>query len=548
MSFHLYKINELYSSSDGSIQFVEMAVGNAGGQSFWSGVSLTSMRSGVTNSFTFPGNLASSNTANTTVLIATQAFADLGLATPEFIVPAGFLFTSGGTLNFGGVDSVTYAALPGDGVSSLTRAGVQASATPKNFAGVTGSLPAPPLPGSIVGTGGDDMLTGTAAAELIDGLAGNDIIRGGGGNDTLRGGAGEDTIYGGAGNDLIDGGDGFDYLYYSDATAGVVINMATGMASGGAGLDSIAGIELVFGSSFNDTFIGNDAAVGFLGGDGNDTITGGAGRDHLEGNSGDDVIDGLEGVDRVAYYSAEFAVNVDLTAGSASGGLGNDTLRNIEDVTGSIFGDTLTGSAADNRLEGADGNDSFISTRGGDTLDGGAGVDSVVYALARAAYTLQRPNDAAYAIEKPASAGTDTFVGIERLRFSDLNVALDIDGNAGTAAKILGAVFGKVSVGIKEYVGIGLVLLDGGMGYPELMQLAINARLGPNASNAAVVTLLYTNVVGVAPSSSDLAAFTGLLDTGALTQASLGVLAADNTLNTANIGLVGLVQTGLEFV
>ena len=35
MTFHLYRINELYSNADGSIQFIEMSVGNFNGQGFW---------------------------------------------------------------------------------------------------------------------------------------------------------------------------------------------------------------------------------------------------------------------------------------------------------------------------------------------------------------------------------------------------------------------------------------------------------------------------------------------------------------------------------
>ena len=80
------------------------------------------------------------------------------------------------------------------------------------------------------------------------------------------------------------------------------------------------------------------------------------------------------------------------------------------------------------------------------------------------------------------------------------------------------------------------------------MQLAINTRLGPNATNAQVVDLLYTNVVGQAPDAATRKAFVDLLDNHTYTVASLGVLASDTDLNKTNINLVGLVQTGLEYV
>lgn len=540
MSFHLYRFTELYSDASGTLQFIELAVGNASGESFWAGVTLTSTRAGVSHSYTFPTNLPSTATANTTVLIATAGFAERAGVTPDFVVPDGFLFAAGGTLNFGGADVFSHAALPADGAHSLLRNGGTGVATPKNFAGQSGRLLA-----TLTGTAGDDTLTGTAADEWIEGLAGNDTIRSGGGNDVLRGGAGDDFIFSGVGNDSIDGGDGWDHLYYSEALAGVVIDMRSGTASGGAGNDSFVNIELIFGSAFDDSFIGHDGGVGFLGGDGNDTITGGAGNDHLEGNGGDDIIDGLDGRDRVAYYSAAFAVEVNLSLGRASGGLGNDVLRNIEDVTGSVFDDTLTGDAGDNRLEGSDGNDSFHSTAGDDTLDGGNGIDRVIYPLARSAYTLHRSAEGVFSIEKPDAAGSDTLPDTERLLFSDVGLALDLDGHAGQTAKLLGAVFGVGSLSNRAYVGIGLDLLDSGTSYEQLAALAMAAA--GKTSHVDVVDLLWTRLFGSAPTTEQAAPYVALLDAG-MTVGALTVLAADLELNTAAIDLVGLTHNGIEFV
>lgn len=547
MAFHLYRISEIYSNASGTIQFVELSVGNANGESFWSGRQLSTTSGGVTRTFTFASDLPSTATANTTVLVATAGFAAAAGVTPDFIVPDGFLFTGGGSLNFANVDFVSYPALPSGGTQSVDRLGSAQTATPRNFAGATGSLP-PAGPLTIDGTAGNDTLSGTAAAEIIDGLGGNDTLRSGGGNDTLRGGAGDDSIHSGPGNDTVDGGDGYDYLYYADAGAGVTIDLRAGTASGGAGSDTIAGIELIFGSPFADTFTGNDSGVGFLGGAGNDTIRGGAARDHLEGNEGDDTIDGGDGVDAIAYYSAAGAVVVNLGAGTATGGLGNDTLRNVEDAVGSVFGDTLSGTGGNNVLEGSDGNDTLVSTAGDDTLDGGLGIDTAVYALARGAYTLQMAAPgvgSAPTIEKPNAAGRDLLPGVERLRFADTSLALDIQGHAGQTAKLLGAVFGAPSVANREYVGIGLSLLDGGMSYEALAAVAMTAA-GRSAA-ADVVALLWTNLVGVPPTAAEAAPFVALLGSGGMSVGALTVAAAEHALNAANINLVGLAQTGIAF-
>ena len=135
----------------------------------------------------------------------------------------------------------------------------------------------------------------------------------------------------------------------------------------------------------------------------------------------------------------------------------------------------------------------------------------------------------------------------ERLIFQNLAIAFDIAGHAGSTAKLLGATFGKESLANKALVGIALSYMDAGTSYSALMELAINAVLGSGASNAAAVDLLYTNVVGVAPSVNDLAFFTDWLDKGIYTKASFGVLAADTELNIVNVGLVGLASTGLEY-
>ncbi|KLN58998.1 hypothetical protein WH96_20130, partial [Kiloniella spongiae] len=53
----------------------------------------------------------------------------------------------------------------------------------------------------------------------------------------------------------------------------------------------------------------------------------------------------------------------------------NDTLTNIENLKGSIFGDRLAGDDGDNVIEGNGGNDDLKGYAGNDTLDGGTGSD-----------------------------------------------------------------------------------------------------------------------------------------------------------------------------
>jgi hypothetical protein len=142
-AFHLFRIDQIYSNADGSVQFVVLReAGGANGESFWAGLTLTSTHAGVSKTFSFPSNLPDSNTAGRRVLVATQDFADLGLVTPNFVMPKGFLATDGGTLNYAGVDQVTYAALPTDGVNAIDRTGTTVPNLATNYAGTTGSVTA----------------------------------------------------------------------------------------------------------------------------------------------------------------------------------------------------------------------------------------------------------------------------------------------------------------------------------------------------------------------------------------------------------------------
>ena len=77
------------------------------------------------------------------------------------------------------------------------------------------------------------------------------------------------------------------------------------------------------------------------------------------------------GVDTADYTDATSGVNVDLAAGTATGGAGSDTLSNVESVTGSDYDDTLTGDGSDNV---------FYLTEGSDVIDGGGGRHDVILA------------------------------------------------------------------------------------------------------------------------------------------------------------------------
>jgi len=143
--FHLWQIDEIYSDPVGRVQYVEFATA-FGGQQFLGGHQLQASLGGSSRSQTLAGNLPG-DSANRRFLVATQSFADLGLVTPDYVIPDGFLFLGSGSIALPGADLVSYSALPADGMHASDRHGNARVASPTNFAGQSVSLPLLPVTG-----------------------------------------------------------------------------------------------------------------------------------------------------------------------------------------------------------------------------------------------------------------------------------------------------------------------------------------------------------------------------------------------------------------
>ena len=155
-----------------------------------------------------------------------------------------------------------------------------------------------PLPDRQVGTSENDTFTGTDAADHLLGNEGNDVLNGEGGDDVLQGGDGNDYLAGGTGADHHDGGAGSDYADFRDIDGGGVgVNMIAGSAWGKATGDTFASIENIWGSIYNDKFVGTNDRNILIGGGGHDDVSGRGGNDVIYGGWGHDVLDGGNGND-----------------------------------------------------------------------------------------------------------------------------------------------------------------------------------------------------------------------------------------------------------
>ncbi len=162
---------------------------------------------------------------------------------------------------------------------------------------------------AIDGFGKQDTLKnieGVRGTDKADRLYGSSV------DNELRGFGGDDILNGRAGADWLDGGGGIDTATYFDATAAVVVSLAspaknTGFAKG----DTFSSVENLTGSNFADTLEGNAGANLLDGGLGSDKMTGGAGLDTFRlstklGSNLDTITDFVVADDTIELENAVF--------------------------------------------------------------------------------------------------------------------------------------------------------------------------------------------------------------------------------------------------
>ena len=222
-------------------------------------------------------------------------------------------------MNGGAGDDIYYVDTASDNVIESSGAG-----TDLIYSSVTYTLVGRAVENAtLTGTAGSS-LTGNALDNALNGNSGNNKLTGENGNDILFGFDGDDLLEGGAGDDIINGGNGIDTLSYVNATSAVTVSLSVAVAqvTGGAGTDTVALMENINGSAFNDVLTGSSANNVIKGGAGNDELIGGGGNDTLEGGGGNDVLSGGSGNDTMV------------------GGAGNDIFAFMNGLTANL--DTIT--------------------------------------------------------------------------------------------------------------------------------------------------------------------------------------------------------------
>jgi Ca2+-binding RTX toxin-like protein len=317
--------------------------------------------------------------------------------------------TVGGSLIFGQADNDTLISVgPNDTIyGGADEDSIRSQRTPALLYGDSGNdTIVAEARATLYGGLGDDFLQGTVEANLIFGNEGADTL--------LGGSARRDTLYGGKGNDslgfFIAGGGGGknNNLNLNLSVSGLGGNEGSNFLRGDLGDDLLVGINIrdsLFGGKGNDTltgvgsssylsgddgndrlsvinptqtnFLGSTVTVGIekvtlLGGLGNDTLTGGYG----ESGRGKSLFDGGDGNDSITVFA---------TQDTALGGAGDDFIESSTSTTQSSLNQLTNpfGSAnnvyvgGQNSLDGGAGNDTLKGGFVSDTLIGGEGTDSL---------------------------------------------------------------------------------------------------------------------------------------------------------------------------
>jgi len=145
-----------------------------------------------------------------------------------------------------------------------------------------------------------------------------------------------------------------------------------------------------------------------------------------------------------------------------------------------------------------------------------------------------------------SSADSETLSNIERLYFTDKAYALDIDGNAGIAAKVIIATFGASD--LSTYMKAALPIVDNGTTLDELCDLVISGKYIESSAGgsdmSSFVEYVYGNVVGRELNAFEEAMMENI-STGGSTKAELLKLAVQtddvaSQITTNTIDLIGV--------
>jgi hypothetical protein len=233
----------------------------------------------------------------------------------------------------------------------------------------------------------------------------------------------------------------------------------------------------------------------------------------------------------IADSTTEGAETLTVTAQGKSASMTiNDTSKAaVPVVTATAAADTITNLAVSQNI------------------DGGAGIDSLVYTSNSAAVVISKSGGSTL-VTNTATGEVDTLINVERLKFADTAIALDTTGVGGQAYRVYKAAFNRSP----DLGGLGYWIsgMDSGASLKGVAQGFVSsaefkAVYGASPTNAQIITKFYENVLNRAPESSGYSYWLGILNSGQGTIAD--VLAAFSESPENQAGVIGVIEKGMRY-
>lgn len=217
----------------------------------------------------------------------------------------------------------------------------------------------------------------------------------------------------------------------------------------------------------------------------------------------------------------------------------------IDNAIGTKLNDTIYGNGSGGRIDAGAGADMIYGAAGAERIDGGDGVDTLVLAGTRRDYSVSRDGNA---VLMARNGAVDTLDSVERVKFDDGMVALDIDGVAGQMYRLYQAAFNRAP----DLGGLGFWIWAGDSGVP--LSAVSDAFLASKEfsdtygtlSNEQFLVQLYRNVLHREPDQDGLAFFLNHLNAGNATRSAALVAFSESPENQA--ALVGVISGGIDYI
>ncbi|MBI3728898.1 MAG: DUF4214 domain-containing protein [Burkholderiales bacterium] len=226
-------------------------------------------------------------------------------------------------------------------------------------------------------------------------------------------------------------------------------------------------------------------------------------------------------------------------------------------INGTETNDYLIGTDRNESFSTGGGNDIVVASGGNDSFNGGAGLDTLVLSGKMANYVVSADVVANTAANTTANVsirdatglgGKNSLSEVERVQFSDVTMAFDINGTAGQAYRLYQAAFGHQP----DQAGLGYWIqsMDRGSSLSAVAGAFVQSAefqqlYGSNPSTMTLITNFYQNVLHRAPDQAGFDYWSNQLNQGLITPSTALASFCESAENQVQV--LGQIQQGIVY-